>query len=336
MDAALPSGATSHDFFHRARARLTLDVPAALDDPTVEATRGDLDLDPAMWEQAGVKATRPAAVLVPVVDRSEPTVLLTLRTELPSHPGQIAFPGGKIEPQDHTPAEAALREAAEEIGLARALIEPIGYLDLYLTFSGYRVVPVVARVRPDYRLTLNAAEVALLAEFDEIVEQRARHLRPEVAPHVEIGLEPAGLSLALEPQRVIAVARHPVVDVGAEMQHPAVIGLLGPELDREERRVVDDDPAFLDRRDQEVFVPFPLEDRGEELHQRRPPDRSLEIEPGAVRSDAHIEVAAKRRIPQMHRRRPFAHGVPRHARDGVQPAPCLFRLLRHGSDPSSE
>src|SRR5215470_16279440 len=98
MGAALPSGATSHDFFRRARARLTLDVPAALDDPTVEATRGDLDLDPAMWEQAGVKATRPAAVLVPVVDRSEPAVLLTLRAELPSHPGQIAFPGGKIEP----------------------------------------------------------------------------------------------------------------------------------------------------------------------------------------------------------------------------------------------
>jgi 8-oxo-dGTP pyrophosphatase MutT (NUDIX family) len=160
MDAALPSGATSHDFFRRARARLTLDVPAALDDPTVEATRGDLDLDPAMWEQAGVKATRPAAVLVPVVDRSEPTVLLTLRTELPSHPGQIAFPGGKIEPQDHTPAEAALREAAEEIGLARALIEPIGYLDLYLTFSGYRILPTVARVDPDYKLVLSEREVA--------------------------------------------------------------------------------------------------------------------------------------------------------------------------------
>ena len=68
MDAALRSGATSHDFFRRARARLTLDVPAALDDPTVEATRGDLDLDPAMWEQAGVKATRPAAVLIPVIE----------------------------------------------------------------------------------------------------------------------------------------------------------------------------------------------------------------------------------------------------------------------------
>ena len=160
MDAALPTGATSHDFFRRARARLTLDVPPALDDPTREAKRGDLDLDPAMWEQVGVKATRPAAVLVPVVDRSEPAVLLTLRTELPSHPGQIAFPGGKIEPQDHSPADAALREAAEEIGLTRALIEPIGYLDLYLTFSGFRILPTVARVAPDYKLVLSEQEVA--------------------------------------------------------------------------------------------------------------------------------------------------------------------------------
>ena len=160
MDAALPSGATSDDFFRRARARLTLDVPAALNDPTAQGKRGDLDLDPASWEQAGVKATRPAAVLIPVVDRREPSVLLTLRTELPSHPGQIAFPGGKIDPDDQTPADAALREATEEIGLARALIEPIGYLDLYLTFSGYRILPTVARVRPDYKLALCAAEVA--------------------------------------------------------------------------------------------------------------------------------------------------------------------------------
>jgi 8-oxo-dGTP pyrophosphatase MutT (NUDIX family) len=159
-DVALSSGAMSEDFFHRARTRLTLEVPTALNDPSAQSERGDLDLDPVAWERAGVTATRPAAVLVPVVDRSEPAVLLTLRTELPSHPGQIAFPGGKIEPHDRTPVEAALREAAEEIGLGRALIEPIGYLDLYLTFSGYRILPTVARVRPDYKLVLSAAEVA--------------------------------------------------------------------------------------------------------------------------------------------------------------------------------
>jgi 8-oxo-dGTP pyrophosphatase MutT (NUDIX family) len=162
MDVALPSGETipAHDFFVRARARLGLDVPAALNDPTAQAKRGDLDLDPIMWQRAGVQATRPAAVLIPVVDRPEPQVLLTQRTELPSHPGQIAFPGGKIEPADPTPAAAAMREADEEIGLKGALIEPIGYLDLYLTFSGFRILPTVARVSPDYALALNAGEVA--------------------------------------------------------------------------------------------------------------------------------------------------------------------------------
>jgi 8-oxo-dGTP pyrophosphatase MutT (NUDIX family) len=149
-----------HDFFLRARERLRLEVPAALHDHAAEGTRGDLDLDPTLWERAGVKATRAAAVLVPVVDRPEPSVLLTLRTELPSHPGQIAFPGGKIDPHDVTPADAALREADEEIGLARELIEPIGYLDLYLTFSGFRILPTLARVAPDYALTLNEREVA--------------------------------------------------------------------------------------------------------------------------------------------------------------------------------
>ena len=162
MDVALPSGETvpAHDFFTRARARLTLDVPAALNDHAAHAKRGDLDLDPVWWERAGVKATRPAAVLIPVVDRPEPMVLLTLRTELPSHPGQIAFPGGKIDLDDATPADAAMREADEEIGLARSLIDPIGYLDLYLTFSGFRILPTLARVAPDYRLALNASEVA--------------------------------------------------------------------------------------------------------------------------------------------------------------------------------
>jgi 8-oxo-dGTP pyrophosphatase MutT (NUDIX family) len=160
MDAASPSTQTGQDFFSRARARLTLDVPTALNDHAAPGRRGDLDLDPSLWERAGVAATRQAAVLIPVVDRPEPMVLLTQRTELPSHPGQIAFPGGKIEPLDLTPADAALREAEEEIGLSRALIEPIGYLDLYLTFSGFRILPTVARVRPDYRLVLNEAEVA--------------------------------------------------------------------------------------------------------------------------------------------------------------------------------
>jgi 8-oxo-dGTP pyrophosphatase MutT (NUDIX family) len=151
----------THEFFDRARARLNLEVPLGLFDPNVPVTRGDLDLDPSVWERAGVAATKPAAVLVPVVDRPEPGVVLTMRTaELPSHAGQIAFPGGKIDQGDQGPLAAALREAQEEVGLDPRLVEPLGYLDLYLTFSGFRILPVVARVAPGYKLTLNASEVA--------------------------------------------------------------------------------------------------------------------------------------------------------------------------------
>src|SRR5215472_11031860 len=160
--AAAPAPSpVGHDFFDRVRGRLRLDVPAALHDLAAPATRGDLDQDPELWTRAGVIATRPAAVLVPVVDRPDPTVLLTQRTaDLASHAGQVAFPGGKIDPIDATPAAAAMREAEEEIGLDHGLIEPIGYLDLYLTFSGFRVLPTVARIAPDYRLVLSEQEVA--------------------------------------------------------------------------------------------------------------------------------------------------------------------------------
>ena len=161
-DAAPPGTVNDPgDFFDRARGRLSLDVPAALTDLSAPAVRGDLDLDPQAWKTAGVAAVRPAAVLVAVVDREVPVVIQTQRTaDLASHAGQIAFPGGKIEPGDTSPAGAALREAEEEIGLAQNLIEPIGYLDLYLTFSGFRILPTLARIAPGYALTLNRSEVA--------------------------------------------------------------------------------------------------------------------------------------------------------------------------------
>src|SRR5213083_2785307 len=143
--AAIGRPATGRELFDRARAALTLDVPPGLDNPTITPLRGDHDVDPVMRALAAVRPIRPAAVLVPIVDRSEPTVLLTQRTtELSSHAGQIAFPGGKIDPDDESPLAAALREADEEIGLDRGLVHPIGYLDLYLTTLGYRIVPTVA------------------------------------------------------------------------------------------------------------------------------------------------------------------------------------------------
>ena len=147
-------------FFERARARLARNAPAALRDPNAVPDKGDHELNLEMKALWAVRPIRPAAVLVPVVDRAEPTVLLTQRAaHLPQHPGQISFPGGKIEPTDETPLAAALREAEEEVGLNTRFVDPIGYLDLYMTTQGYRIVPSVARITPDYRLTLNPSEV---------------------------------------------------------------------------------------------------------------------------------------------------------------------------------
>lgn len=105
---------------------------------------------------------RDAAVLIPVVAREpDATMLLTLRTpHLSAHAGQIAFPGGKIDPDDESATAAALREAEEEIGLARSFVTPIGALAPYFTGTGYRIVPIVAMVDPAHHLTINPHEVA--------------------------------------------------------------------------------------------------------------------------------------------------------------------------------
>ncbi len=143
------------DFLSRARARLS-PVPDLDGDPA----RGDHELTPHYRSLVDALPLRGAAVLIPIVARDQPTVLLTLRSaNLPNHPGQIAFPGGKIDPEDDGPLGAALREAEEEVGLARALVDPLGYLDPYLTRTGFRIVPVVGVVRPEFGLTLNPGEV---------------------------------------------------------------------------------------------------------------------------------------------------------------------------------
>jgi 8-oxo-dGTP pyrophosphatase MutT (NUDIX family) len=126
----------------------------------------DFDLNPELGRELGksaksVEPLRPAAVLVPVVARGNLTVLFTQRTDaLPSHAGQIAFPGGKVEPADDGPLATALREAHEEIGLKAQFVEPLGYLDSYRTGTGYRIVPVVALVREGFELKLDSREVA--------------------------------------------------------------------------------------------------------------------------------------------------------------------------------
>ncbi len=148
------------EFFDRARARLRFDIPPGLTDASVVPLTGDRDNDFMLQAIAQEKPVRPAAVLIPVVARDEPTVLLTQRSaHLNEHAGQIAFPGGKIEATDASPVDAALREAWEEVGLPRDFVEPIGYLDLYGTSFGFRILPTVARVRPGFDLRIDAGEV---------------------------------------------------------------------------------------------------------------------------------------------------------------------------------
>ena len=107
------------------------------------------------------EAYKPAAVLIPLVQRAALTLLLTQRPlHMKHHPGQISFPGGRVEASDVDAAATALRETQEEIGLARAHIEIIGTLPAYHTVTNYAVTPVVALVQPPFELTLDANEVA--------------------------------------------------------------------------------------------------------------------------------------------------------------------------------
>jgi len=150
----------SAEFFDRARARLRFEIPAGLTDPSVIPVTGDKGTDRMLEILAREKPIRPAAVLIPIVDHPQPTVLLTQRAaHLNDHAGQISFPGGKIDATDASPLETALREAEEEIGLSREFVDPIGYLDLYGSSFGFRILPTVARVRPGFELRINHTEV---------------------------------------------------------------------------------------------------------------------------------------------------------------------------------
>ncbi|MBX3580327.1 MAG: CoA pyrophosphatase [Rhizobiaceae bacterium] len=122
---------------------------------------GDHSFNPGHPRVTGQRTLRDAAVLIPVVDHgTEASVILTKRAEtLSDHKGQVAFPGGRIDPTDVSPEAAALREAEEEIGLDPGHVEVITRMPDYVSGSGYRIAPVLSIVRPGFQLTINPHEV---------------------------------------------------------------------------------------------------------------------------------------------------------------------------------
>jgi 8-oxo-dGTP pyrophosphatase MutT (NUDIX family) len=125
--------------------------------------RGDHDLNAGMDP---IRPLKPAAVLVPLIERpDELTVLFTQRTShLAHHAGQVSFPGGHIEPGDGGPAETALRETEEEVGVDRGHVRLVGHLDTYVTRTGFVVAPVVGVITPPFTLRPDPHEVAEVFE----------------------------------------------------------------------------------------------------------------------------------------------------------------------------
>jgi len=118
------------------------------------------ELDDLLSDERHDGTFRPAAVLAAITQRERPGFLLIHRpSNMRSHPGQVAFPGGKIDPGE-TPVEAALREAWEELGIHERDVTVIGTSDQYRTGTGYEVTPVIAVVPPDLELNPNPTEVA--------------------------------------------------------------------------------------------------------------------------------------------------------------------------------
>jgi 8-oxo-dGTP pyrophosphatase MutT (NUDIX family) len=144
---------------------------------------GDHDLNPDWQLDAKRQETaklRDAAVLVPLIDRDDGFHLLLTRrsADLPSHAGQVSFPGGRVQEGDASIADTALRETEEEVGLSRSFIDVMGYMEPYETGTGFAIQPVVAIVRPGFVLRADPREVAEIFDVPfNFVMDPANHQR---------------------------------------------------------------------------------------------------------------------------------------------------------------
>jgi 8-oxo-dGTP pyrophosphatase MutT (NUDIX family) len=137
------------------RARLLSEAPKL----PLMPRRRDYDLNPDSRPQTPRELT-PAAVLLPIVLRNEPTILFTRRTAtLARHAGQVSFPGGRAEPGDLSLVETALRETKEETGIGAEHVTVAGFLDAYETGTGFAILPVVGLLAQGFALLPSAAEV---------------------------------------------------------------------------------------------------------------------------------------------------------------------------------
>ncbi len=147
--------------------RSLIEKALSRDNPARRGMRSDLDLNMDLAGHAVMPTSyKPAAVLVPLVERSgDLTVLLTKRThQLQTHAGQVAFPGGRVDPEDADDTACALRETHEEIGLAREHIDIAGMLDQHKTGTGYLITPIVGFVTPPFELIAEPGEVEAIFE----------------------------------------------------------------------------------------------------------------------------------------------------------------------------
>lgn len=161
-------------------------LPAVSGDRLQPSALRNRFMHPPIWEpelraepKFSDRAPAHASVLIPLVLRDQPTVLLTQRTtHLSSHSGQIAFPGGKADPEDADTVATALRETLEEVGLEERFVDVLGTLPVYTTGSAFIVTPVVALVQPGFVLRPNAHEVEDVFEVPlEFLMNPAHHRR---------------------------------------------------------------------------------------------------------------------------------------------------------------